>query len=83
METARASSGTFGSADALVSGVVRDPVQVVGDPGVHSRVVFPGASLAPGHYACVWHNNNNNSYNNCYDNEKDVDEERRNGRAVV
>lgn len=45
-------SGTFGSANAFVSSVIHNPVQVVGHSGVHSWVVFPGTSFAPRHDTC-------------------------------
>lgn len=56
--------GTLGPADAFVFRVIHDPFQIVGDPGVHSRIVFPGAPLTPRHYAYkninIYYNYNNN-----------------------
>lgn len=46
-------SGTFGSADAFISCMIHNPVQVIGHSGIHSWIVFPGTSFAPRHDACV------------------------------
>lgn len=42
-----------GSADAFISSVVHDPIQVVGHSGVHSWIVFPCTSFAPRHDSCA------------------------------
>lgn len=46
-------SGTFGSADAFVSCMIHNPVQIIGHSGIHSWIVFSGTSFAPRHDACV------------------------------
>lgn len=37
--------------EASVVGIFFDPVQILGHPGVNSRIVRPGATVAPGHHS--------------------------------